>query len=137
MTRKIIQYEKINATELVKRLQLSENSRLCPYVETLIELGIIVTRGVKKGTQYLINPKLIQAARVNLPTTLKTIEPHRLKALIEEDLRKHPNSLLSDIASRLPDVERSDIQKLIYAMSRHEELDTSGSKTYRRYSLKP
>lgn len=137
MTRKIIQYEKINATELVKRLQLSENSRLRPYVETLIELGIIVTRGVKKDTQYLINPKLIQAARVNLPTTLKTIEPHRLKVLIEEDLRKHPNSLLSEVASRLPDVERSDIQKLIYTMYRHGELITSGSKTYRRYSLKP
>lgn len=133
----ISQHEKINATELVKLLQLSENARLRPYVETLIEQGIVITRGVKKGTQYIINPKLIQAAKVNLPTTLKAIEPHILRALIEEDLRKHPYSLLSEISSRLPDVERTDIQKLIYAMSRNDELATSGSKTYRRYSLKP
>ncbi len=133
----ISQNEKINATDLVKQLQLSENARLRPYVESLIELGIIITRGVKKGTQYLINPKLIQAAKINLPTTLKAIEPHRLKALIEEDLRKHPNSSLSEIASKLPDVERSDIQKQIYAMARRDELYTEGARTNRRYSLKP
>ncbi len=133
----ISRYEKINATDLVKQLQLSETARLRPYVETLVELGIVITRGVKKGTQYLINPKLIQAAKVNLPTTLKTIEPYRLKALVEEDLKKHPDSSLSEIALRLPDVERTDIQKQVYAMARHNELLTTGSRTNRRYSLKP
>lgn len=133
----ISQHEKINATDLVKQLQLSENVRLRPYVEMLTELGIVITRGVKKGTQYLINPKLMQAAKVNLPTTLKTIEPHRLKALIEEDLKKYPDSSLSEIASRLPDIDRADLQKQIYAMSRREELKTTGARTNRRYSVKP
>lgn len=136
----ISQREKINATDLVKQLQLSENARLRPYVEMLTELGIVITRGVKKGTQYLINPKLMQAAKVNLPTTLKTIEPHRLKALIQEDLQKYPDSSISEIASRLPDIDRSDLQKHIYSMTRREELRTTGSRTSRtnrRYSLKP
>ena len=133
----ISQHEKVNATDLVKYLQLTENGRLRPYVDALVDNGIVITRGVKKGTQYLINPKLIKAARVNLPTTLKTIEPYRLKALIEEDLRKYPNSLLSEIASRLIDVDRSDIQKQIYSMVRHGKLVTTGSRTNRRYSLKP
>lgn len=133
----ISQHEKIYATDLAKCLQLSENSRLRPYTETLVENGIVITRGAKKGTQYLINPKLIKASRVNLPTTLKTIEPHRLKALIEEDLKKYPDSSITEIVSRLRDVEHRDVQKQIYSMARRDELIMSGAKSNRRYSLKP
>lgn len=93
------------------------------------------SRGVKKGTQYLINPRLVSSAKLNIPTTLKTIEPHRLKALIKEDLRLHPYSLISEIAKRLPDVERKDIQQQIYNMNRRGLLLTTGSKTNRRYAL--
>lgn len=133
----ISQHEKINATDLVKCLQLTENSRLRPYVDLLVENGIVITRGVKKGTQYLINPKLIKSSNVNLPTTLKTIEPHRLKALIEEDLNKYPNSSIADVVSRLHDVEHNDVKKIIYSMARHDKLITTGAKSNRRYALKP
>ena len=133
----ITQNEKVNATDLVKYIQLSEKARLRPYVDTLIESGIVITRGVKKGTQYLINPKLIKASKTNIPTTLKTIEPHRLKALIEEDIRIYPNSSISEIESRLEDVDRRDIQKIIYSMVRNDKLSTTGARTNRRYSIKP
>lgn len=129
--------EKVSATELVRLLQLEENVRLRSYVENLVDLGIVQTRGVKKGTQYLVNPQLISSARFNVPTTLKSIEPHRLKALIEEDLRLHPKSLMSEIASRLPDVDIKDIKKVVYNKNRRDELVTEGGKTNRRYSLKP
>lgn len=132
----IARSEKIAATDLVKLLQLEENIRLRSYVENLIDLGIVQTRGVKKGTQYLINPKLISNSNLNIPTSLKSIEPHRLKALIEEDLRLHPMSMISEIASRLPDIEVKDIQKVVYAKNRHGELLTEGGKTNRKYSLK-
>lgn len=92
-------------------------------------------RGIKKGTPYLINPRLVSSAKLNIPTTLRTIELHRLKALIEEDLRLHPYSLISEIAKRLPDVERKDIQQQIYNMNRRGLLLTTGSKTNRRYAL--
>ena len=95
----------------------------------------MVQRGVKKGTQYVINPRLISNSRLNIPTTLKTIEPHRLIALIEEDLRLHPDSTISEIAERLPDVDRKDIQRQVYNMTRQSLLTTTGSKTNRRYTL--
>ena len=133
----IARNEKISATELARQLQLEENVRLRSYVENLTETGIVLTRGIKKGTQYLVNPHLINSARLNIPTTLKSIEPHRLKALIEEDLRLHPFSSISEIALRLPDVDKSDIQKHVYNMTRQGELQAEGSKTNRRYSLKP
>lgn len=133
----IARNEKISATDLVKQLQLVENVRLRSYVENLVELGIVQTRGVKKGTQYLVNPRLIHNARLNIPTTLKTIEPYRLKALIEQDLRLHPKSSINEIAQRLPDVDKKDIQRHVYNMTRRGELLSEGSKTYRKYFLKP
>lgn len=127
--------EKISATDLSKQLQLTDSMRLRNYVDSLVNLGIVLTRGIKKGTSYLINPRLINSARLNLPTSLKTIEPHRLKALIEEDLRLHPDSLMSEICQRLPDVDAKDIQRQVYYMNRKNMLVTTGGKTNRRYSL--
>lgn len=127
--------EKLSSTDLTKLLQLPENGRLRNYVDNLVSNGLVLQRGVKKGTQYVVNPQLINNARLNVPTTLKTIEPHRLKALIEEDLRLHPNSKISEIEIRLPDIEHKDIQRLIYDMVRKGMLLTSGPKSNRRYSL--
>lgn len=127
--------EKIASTDLIKLLQLSEHGRLRSYVDNLTNLGIILQRGIKKGTQYIVNPRLLHNAQINVPTSLKTIEPHRLRALLEEDLRLHPNSMISEITTRLPDADRKDIQRQIYSMNRHGLLLTTGSKSNRRYSL--
>ena len=132
----IARNEKVYATDLVRMLQLNENGRLRPYVDTLVNVKLVQTRGVKKGTQYLLAPSVLKNAGMNVPTTLKTIEPYRLKALIEEDLRNYPDSLLAEISSRLPDVEHKDIQKTVYNMVRKNEIESHGSKTYKRYRLK-
>ncbi|MBR6945847.1 MAG: hypothetical protein IKH64_07885, partial [Prevotella sp.] len=70
----------------------------------------------------------------NIKTSLKTIEPYALKALILEDLKYHPQSLISEIAERLPDVELSDLRKMVYSMVGHE-IKATGGKTYRKYEL--
>lgn len=125
---------KIQATKLSAYLQLSDDERLRSYVEPLLRDGIINKKGTKKGTTYYINPKLIANSKANIKTSLKTIEPYALKALIMEDLKYHPQSLLSEIAERLPDVERSDLRKMIYSMVGNE-INAIGGKTYRRYEL--
>lgn len=132
----IARNEKVYATDLIRMLQLNENGRLRPYVDTLVSIKLVQTRGVKKGTQYLLAQSVLKNAGMNVPTTLKTIEPYRLKALIEEDLKNYPDSMLSEISSRLPDVERKDIQKTVYNMVRKDEIVSHGSKTYKRYRLK-
>lgn len=125
---------KIQATKLSSYLQLSDDERLRSYVEPLLRDGIINKKGTKKGTTYYINPKLIANSKANIKTSLKTIEPYALKALIMEDLKYHPQSLISEIAERLPDVERSDLRKMIYSMVGNE-INAIGGKTYRRYEL--
>lgn len=125
---------KMQATKLSAYLQLSDDERLRTYVEPLLKDGIINKKGTKKGTTYYINPKLIANSKANIKTSLKTIEPYALKALIMEDLKYHPQSLISEIAGRLPDVERSDLRKMIYSMVGNE-IKATGGKTYRKYEL--
>ncbi|MET3114604.1 ATP-dependent DNA helicase RecG [Pedobacter sp. CG_S7] len=131
----VARHKKIPTTILTKELQLSDEDRLRSYVSKLVEKAILTTRGIKKGTEYLINPKLISSSKINIKPTLKTIESHRLQALIEEDLSKYPNSLLADIHKRLEDVPIEDIRKLVYAMVKKDILEHSGGKTYRTYHL--
>lgn len=65
----------------------------------LINENILITRGQKKGTEFMINPKLITNSKINIKPTLKLIEPYRLKALILE-VKDYPNSLISEIHKR-------------------------------------
>lgn len=131
----IAKKQKILSTELTSELQLQDGERMRSYVDELVKTGILITRGVKKGNAFLVNPRLIDNAKVNRNTTLKTIEPHRLKTLIEEDITIYPNSKISDICSRLPDADSKDIRKMVYAMVKEGVIDSDGGNRNRTYTL--
>lgn len=126
---------KMRSTELASVLQLTEEDRLRNYTQPLLSKNLIVPHGTRKGTYYTINIQLIINSRANIVTTLKTLEPHVLKTLILEDLKQHPNSLISEIEGRLPGVDRKDLQKLMYSMV-DKEIISEGPKAVRRYKLK-
>lgn len=127
--------QKILSTELSLLLQLQKGERMRSYVDNLLEQGILITRGQKKGNAFLINPKLILGAKLNQKTTLKMIEPHRLRMLVEEDLRLHPKSKISDVAKRLPDADFKDIRKTVYAMVSEGLLLREGANKNMSYEL--
>jgi ATP-dependent DNA helicase RecG len=131
----VARHTKVPATQLIKELQLNDEERLTSYVNKLLEKAILIKRGVKKGTEYLINPKLISSSKINIRPTLKTIEPHRLKALIIEDLERYPKSMISDIAKRLPDVLLNDIRKCVYKMAEDKVINVEGANKNRTYQL--
>lgn len=131
----VARYKKILSTKLSALLQLTDEERLRTYTSRLVEQGVFITRGVKKANEFLINPKLIANSNANIKTSLKTIEPHRLIALVEEDIRLHPDSLKREIEERLPDADKADIQKILYSLVKNGKMQTSGGKTYRRYRL--
>jgi ATP-dependent DNA helicase RecG len=127
-------HKKILATQLTKELQISDEDRLRSYVTKLLEKAILITRGVKKGTEYLINPKLITSSKINIKPTLKVIEPHRLKALILEDLKMYPKSKSAEIQKRLEDLPIEEIRKTLRKMEDEGTVLSDGvkkSKTYR------
>lgn len=132
----ILQKRSLYASELTNELQLTEQDRLRSYVEPLLTNDIINSKGVGKGTKYEISPLFLNKSKYQSPTTLKTIEPYRLKALILEDLRFYPNSSIAEIANRLPDVEYNDLEKMVRKMAQEGEIVPIGGRKYRKYSVK-
>ena len=131
----VARYKKILATELVKILQLPEEERLRSWYTRLREMQIIKTQGEKKGTAFIINPKLLSDSKLNIKPSLKTIEPYVLEELIKTDLRNYPNSTAGDIESRLKEIDKKVIQRVLYKLVREGKVVAEGSKTYRTYLL--
>ncbi len=132
----IAREQKIYATVLSQELQLANDERLRSYVNYLIKNGLVLQKGVHKGSYYVVNPVLIKNAKADkIPTTLKTVEKNVLESLILHDLEKHPGSKISDIASRLPDVDIKEVRKLVYALV-GVKITTRGAKTNRTYTLR-
>lgn len=132
----ILQKGMVSATELTKELQLGNGDRLRSYTAALIDNKIILTTGTGKGSRYKVNPKFISEAKLQSKTSLKTLEPYALKALVKEDLRFHPESTMAEIGSRLPDVNMKDLEALVRKMATDGEILPIGGRKYRKYSLK-
>ena len=131
----VLQEEIISSIDLIRKLQLPEADRLRSYLEPLMSQNIILSRGRGKGTKYYVNPAIISDSKANIQTTLKAIEPYRLKELIKQDLKYHSHSLVSDISQRLPDVPFKDLQKMVRRMASDGELIPDGGRKFRRYRL--
>jgi ATP-dependent DNA helicase RecG len=127
--------KKIPSTQLVLKLQLNSDDKMRSWIGTLVEKGIVTTQGIKKGTEYLLNPELFKQAKLDIAPSLKTIEPYKLEALIIEDLKYNGTSGLSDIQARLKEVPSDDIKKAVYRMVKNGELMPEGAKRNRTYNL--
>lgn len=131
----IAREKRVLATQLSAMLQLSEEERLRSYTDMLLREKLIGKSGVRKGTQFFVNPQLIKNAKVNLKTSLKTIEPYVLRTLVLEDLKQHPGSKISETASRLPEVDLRELRKTVYGMVEEGKLLAEGGNKNRGYYL--
>ncbi|MBL0049670.1 MAG: putative DNA binding domain-containing protein [Bacteroidetes bacterium] len=131
----VARHKKILTTQLTKELQLTDEDRLRSYVGKLLEQAILVSRGIKKGTEYLVNPKLIANSKINIKPTLKVIEVPRLKALIEETLKLNPKLSMQELHAKIGDVAIEDVRKTVYKLVKASILEHSPDKTYRKYWL--
>lgn len=127
--------KKLLSTQLSNELQLSQEEKLKHWLGSLLDKNILISRGVKKGTEYLLNPDLFSQAKLNLTPSLKTIEPYKLEALILEYLKHNGCNKLSKIQAGLTEVYPSDIQKAVYRMVEKGDLLTDGAKRNRTYCL--
>jgi len=128
--------KKILSTQLARKLQLNQEDKMRFWIGTLIDKKIIISRGAKKGTAYLLNPVLFSQAKIDVIPSLKTIEPYKLEALIIEDLKYNGRSRIADIQNRLNEAPKEDIQKALYKMAKKNMLVTQGAKRNRTYDLK-
>lgn len=131
----IASHKKMPATQLASHLQLSHDDRTRTWLGSLLEKEILVSHGEKKGTQYLLNPKLFEQAKLNITPSLKTMELYKLEALIKEDLKYNGKSSMSAIKKRIKEVPEADIQKAVYKLVADEAIAASGAKKIRVYEL--
>jgi len=97
----IAQNTSLTAFEFAKSLDLKEQGKVKSWMGRLLELGLVQQKGKTKGTSYFINPSLLKELDFKGRTTLKEIEPHRLRELIKEDLKIYGESAFGDIHQRI------------------------------------
>ena len=61
--------------------------------------------GIKKGTEYLLNPALFAQSKLNIKPSLKTIDKEQLKQLIIEFLKYNGERSKQEINEHIQDVE--------------------------------
>lgn len=132
----LAQHRRLSATALSQALQLRQEERTRSWVGRLVDWNIVQTQGTRKGTEYVINPEVFAAADLQVKPTLKTIEPHRLRALLVEDLRAYPDSSLAEMHKRLgEELAAHLLRRQLLQMTRAGMVAASGANRNRRYSL--
>jgi ATP-dependent DNA helicase RecG len=97
----LAQHETLSAIELAEKLELGEEDRLRSWLGRLLEFGVVEAAGQTKARKYFIAPAVLRDFRVPTSTSLDRIEPHRLKALIVEDLKRFPGSRMEELRQRI------------------------------------
>ncbi len=132
----LVQSESLTARELSQRLCLPDRQPLTSWLGRLLGFSLIKQSGQTKGTRYYANPDLMRSTQVDLRTTLQRIEPHRLEALILEDLRHYPGSNSSKIHHRIaPEVPYMKIYRMLSKLVDERQIHHEGENRWRRYWL--
>lgn len=131
----LAQHDSLTARELAGFLELDEVSGLASWMGRLQKFDVIRQQGKTQATRYFVDPQLLRKLDFAQSTTLSLIEPHRLKALILEDLRRYPGSAISDIHNRIaPEIDRHRIKRTLESLVEDGLIVFSGEKRWRRYS---
>lgn len=106
------------------------------WLGRLQTLALVRTTGRTQGTRYFVDPALLHGAALTVPTTLTRIEPHRLMALVREDLRRYPGARIGEIGVRIgPEVPRSQLKRVLAELVRTAAVVMDGVRSTARYRL--
>ncbi|MDT8397215.1 MAG: ATP-binding protein [Pseudomonadales bacterium] len=132
----LAQQETMTTRELAETLELGSTDNVQLWLKRLVDWGIVQTRGRTKATRYFITAKLLQELDFSGGTTLKRIEPHRLLALIEEDVGRYPGARIGQIHQRVGlEIPRSRIKRSITQLLDERRLVSEGARSGTRYYL--
>lgn len=132
----LAQTEGLSAAELMRGLELDDAESLSSWIARLVELGLVHQAGRTRGTRYFVWPELVRSVGLDRRTTLARIEPHRLRALIVEDLKRYPDSKRVDIHRRIaPEIHSKAIVRMLNALISEKLVVATGEKRWRTYRL--
>lgn len=133
----IAQHESISAADLIKLLNLKNRNELSPWLDKLVDEGIVETSGRKKGKEYRVNDSILRQSDYKGTTSLKRIEPYRLRELIIEDLKIYECSGVKDIHQRIGiEIPYKKILEQIKTMLTDGIIESEGKNRWIKYKLK-
>lgn len=133
----IAQHESISATDLIKLLNLKNRNELSPWLDKLVDDGIVETSGRKKGKEYRVCSHILKESSYKGQTSLKRIEPYRIRELIIEDLKIYECASLRDIQQRIGDeISYQKLWKQLDNMIKEGILESTGKNRWTKYRLK-
>lgn len=133
----IAQHESISAADLIKLLNLKNRDALSPWLDKLVDDGIVETSGRKKGKEYRVCSHILKESGYKGQTSLKRIEPYRLRELIIEDLKIYECASLRDVQQRIGDeISYQKLWKQLDNMIKEGILESTGKNRWTKYRLK-
>ena len=132
----IAQAENIQATTLSEILNIDKANGIQRWLGRLLDLNIVLSKGKTKGKIYYVNPDFLRKEKYDTKTTLKRIEPHRLKELIIADLNDYPNSSISDIHKRIGlEINQRTLRNKILELVEEGLVEKKGTNRWTKYYI--
>ena len=132
----LAQHDALTARELAERLELPTVDALLPWLKRLLGWQLVQSAGRTQATRYFVDPGLLRALNFSAATTLKRIEPHRLAALIMEDVGRYPGTKMGDLHQRIGlDIPRSRVRRAVEQLVKDGQLRQEGVRNGTRYHL--
>jgi ATP-dependent DNA helicase RecG len=130
----LAQSEGMTARELGAVLETDGADGLAGWLGRLQVLALVQTTGRTQGTRYVVDPALLRGADLKLRTTLLRIEPHRLRALILEDLARYPDSSSTDVNRRIGgELSAKTVKRALDDLVEAGQVSHEGERRWRRY----
>lgn len=132
----LAQTEGMTARQLSVSLETDDTDALEPWLGRLMDNGLVQTTGKTSGTRYFVSPDWLRGSRLDRKTTLSRITPHRLRALILEDLARYPESSSADINRRIgAEISARTVRRALEDLAGDGQVTYSGERRWRRYRL--
>jgi len=130
----LAQQDALTARELADALELSSVEALQPWLKRLLDWHLVQSAGRTQATRYFVDPNLLRSLKFTSETTLKRIEPHRLAALVLEDLQRYPESAISEIHQRIGgEIHPKQVKRALDELVERGTVRFEGNNRWRRY----
>ena len=132
----LAQHDALTARELAKALELASVELLTPWINRLQNWGLVQSIGRTQATRYFVDPDVLRRLEFPASTTLRRIEPHRLQALVVEDLRRYPRSPIGEINQRIgAEIPYKQVKRALDVLIDAGQVAFEGDRRGRRYWL--
>ncbi len=132
----IAQNTALTAIEFSNILNLEGQNGIRNWMGRLLDFELVKQRGKTKGTSYYVEPELLKQLDFKGQTDLKNIEPHRLRALIVEDLKIYSGSSVGEIHERIgAEIPIRSLKTQLHNLLENDEIIKDGDKRWTKYSI--